>query len=92
MIKHPPFSSDEVVKRGKALYDAGIRARVETEENLGKLITIDIETGDYEIGDDRSLEAPRRLHARHPGAALCTLRIGYKAVDVLGGVLERDLP
>jgi len=62
---------------------------VETEENIGKLISIDIETGEYEIGDDRSLAAPRSLQARHPGAALYTLRIGYNVVDSFGGVVER---
>lgn len=83
------FSSEEVGRLGKELYERDIRALVETEANIGKLLSIDVETGDYEIGDDRSLDAPRRLHAKHPGAAVYTLRIGYDAVDVLGGILER---
>jgi hypothetical protein len=90
MVGRPQFTSEEVVTRGKALYESEIRSHVETDENIGKLISIDIETGEYEIGDDRSLDAPRRLHSRHPDAAICTLRIGYKAVDVLGGILERE--
>ena len=89
MVGHPRYSSDEIAHRGKALYEQSIRAQVETEDTVGKLVSIDIETGDFEIGDDRSLDAPRRLLARHPGAAIYTLRIGYNAVYALGGVVER---
>lgn len=89
---HPRFSSEEIKRHGEEAYQRSIRALVETEENTGKLVSIDIETGDYEIGDDNSLEAPRRLHAKHPGAAVYTLRIGYNAAYALGGVLERTAP
>ena len=88
-MPHPRFSSEEISRRGKELYKQHLRAQVETEENIGKLISIDIETGDYEIGDDKSLDAPHRLQARHPGTALYTLRIGYNVVDSFGGVVER---
>jgi hypothetical protein len=88
-MPHPKFTSEEVTRRGQALYEEKIRARVETPENIGKLVSIDVETGDYEIGDDASLDAPRRLHARHQGAAIHTVRIGYNAVYALGGALER---
>lgn len=91
-MAHPRFSSEEIARRGKELYEKSIRAKVETEENIGKLVSIDIETGDYEIGEDDSLEAPRRLHTKHPGAAVFTLRIGYNAAYALGGVLERTAP
>jgi hypothetical protein len=91
-MSHPRFSSAEVVQRGEELYEQGIRTQVETEPNIGKLVSIDIKTGDYEIGTDDSLDAPRRLHAKHPGAAVYTKRIGYNAVYALGGVLERTAP
>ena len=91
-MPHPPLSDEEICERGQELYEHGIRDQVETEENIGKLISIDIETGDYEIGDDISIDAPLRLHARHPGAAVYTLRIGYNAAVSLGGVLERTAP
>ncbi len=83
------FSSDEVSQRGEKLYRDSIKAAVELPDNIGKLVSIDIETGDYEIGTDDSLEAPRRLHAKHQGAAVYTKRIGYNAVHTIGGVLER---
>lgn len=88
-MPRPRFSSEEICRLGKALYTQKLKAVVETEENIGKLIAIDIETGDYAIGDDDSLEAPHLLQSRHPGAALYTARIGYDAVYALGGIVER---
>jgi hypothetical protein len=82
-MPHPRFSGEEISRRGKELYQQRLRAQVKTPDNIGKLISIDLETGDYEIGDDKSLDAPRRLQAKHPGAALYTLRIGYNVVDSL---------
>jgi hypothetical protein len=58
------------------------------KENMGKIIAIDVETGDHEIADD-VIPAGRRLVARHPGAATWTKRIGYDAVYALGGTLTR---
>jgi hypothetical protein len=87
---HPRFSLEEIGRRGQELYEKSIRPHVETEENIGKQIVIDIETGDYEIDDD-GLAASRRLLAKHPGAALYGARIGYNAVYTLGGVLTRTL-
>jgi len=89
MMTHPRLSSEEIKQRGEMLYEQKIRAQVEIEENIGKLVSINIETGEYEIGDDHSLDAPRRLQAKHPGAAVYTRRIGYNAAYAIGGVLER---
>jgi hypothetical protein len=91
-MPHPPLSDEEICERGQGLYEHGIRDKVETEENIGKLVSIDIGTGDFEIGDDSSIDAPLRLHARHPGAAVFTLRIGYNAAVSLGGTMERTTP
>ena len=88
-MTHPTLSGKDIAERGRTLYTERIRAQVETEENIGKLVSIDVETGDYEIGDDRHFDATRRLMAKHESAAIYTHRIGYNAVYALGGVLER---
>ncbi len=87
-MPHPRFSGDEITRRGEALYDQSIRALVETQENIGKIISIDIETGDYEIDTD-VLAPARRLQAKHSGAAIYGKRIGYNAVFAVGGSLVR---
>lgn len=83
-MPHPRFSNDEIDQRGQELYDQVIAPLVDTFENTGKIIVIDIETGDYEIDDD-GLAASHRALTRHPGAALYGLRIGYDAVEGIGG-------
>jgi hypothetical protein len=79
---------NEVSKSGHEIYETQLRAQVETEENIGKLISIDINSGDYEIGDDL-ISTVRTLRARHPDAQVWTERIGYDAVYGVGGAVER---
>jgi hypothetical protein len=81
------WSEEEIDRQGDTIY-AQLRLKVETEENIGKLISIDVETGDYEIADDL-LTAGRRLQARHPNATMVGKRIGYNAVYTVGGALTR---
>ena len=77
------------MRRGKARYEESIRAEVETPENIGKMLSIDVDTGDYAM-DDRGIESSQRLHAKRPDALLYGLRIGYDATEVIGaGVMER---
>lgn len=69
--------TSEDASGGKALYAESIRAKVETEENIGKMVIVDIETGDYEI-ENKVFEASRRLRSRNPDAKLFGIPIGYK--------------
>lgn len=80
-------ASSELSRKASELY-AKLRSRVETPDNIGKLIVMDVESGDFEI-DDQGIESSRRLQQKHPSADLFALRIGYDAVEVLGGILER---
>lgn len=80
---------ERVGRRGEALYQRDLRAAVETEDNIGKMIIIDVETGDYEIDDRNGLDAARNLQAKHLNASLYGIRIGYNVAAVMGGVLER---
>ena len=83
-MPHPRFPSGEISRRGKELYENKIRPLVEIEGNIGKLISIDVETGDYAIGDDPIANGDA-LFAKHPGAALYGARIGCDAVYEMGG-------
>ena len=85
---HPALKDEEIGRRGRQLYEKLVRAQVETEGNIGKIVCIDIESGEFEV-DSSGLEAARRLHSRHPGAAIYGGRIGYNAVYALGGVISR---
>ena len=87
-MPHSRFSGEEIAQRGEEIYDRSLRDKVETKENIGRIIAIDIETGDYAIDDD-VFAAGHGLVAKHPGAATWTKRVGYNAVYALGGALRR---
>lgn len=87
MTRHS-LNKEEIAQRGKELYETRIRTQVETAENIGKIISIDVETGDYEIADDL-VESSLRLQANQPDAAIWAERIGFNAVYAVGGTLVR---
>ena len=65
------LSSEDLWRRGDNLYNHHIRPVVETEENIGKLIKIDVETGKYEIVIDRdAVEMTQRILAQNPDAQM----------------------
>jgi hypothetical protein len=82
---------EEVGRRGEAIYEENLRDVVETDENIGKFISIDIYSGDYEIGTDR-LDLADRLTARHPDAEICAMKIGYTSAVSMGGGFRRRPP
>ena len=82
------FSDEEITQRGKELYDSQIRSQVETPENIGKIVSINIETGEYEIGDDLIVTS-LKLRSKQSDAALWSERIGFNAVYAVGGTLFR---
>ena len=87
-MPHSRLSGEEITQRGKELYRNSIRTQVETSDNIGKIISINIETGEYEIGNDLLITG-RRLQAKQPDAAIWTERIGFNAVYAIGGTLIR---
>jgi hypothetical protein len=58
------LSSEEVAKRAKELYENGICQQVETAENIGKMIIIDVETGEYAI-DKTGIESAHYLRNKN---------------------------
>ena len=55
-----------------------IRGELE-ETHKGKVVVIDVSSGDYEIGDD-DLDATMRLFERRPNAITWGERVGYPAM------------
>lgn len=87
-MPHSRFSGEEIARRGEEWYEQTIRPQVEADENIGKILSIDIETGDYALGDDPVITS-RRLQARHADAAIWTRRVGYDVVYAVGGTRTR---
>ncbi len=88
-MEHSGYDGEEVKRRGKAWYAQTVRAQVETEANIGKVVVIDVETGAYLVDDDvlNPVRAALALRQQHPGAMLWGERIGYNAVYALGGAV-----
>jgi hypothetical protein len=81
-VRQRRYPKEELAQRGQALYEAGIRQQVEVG-NEGKIVAIDIETGDFEV-DETVIGATDRLFERQPDAQPWTLRVGHDAVYHFG--------
>ncbi len=84
------WTTEEVVAAGSKIYEQSIRPLVETPENIGKMLTLDVETGDYKIGTN-SIEGALELKQNRPTARLFTVRIGYDVGVSFDGSSERTV-
>lgn len=84
------WSVEEVAHRAKQLYENGIRQQVEYDDNIGKMIVIDAETGEYGV-DETGVETALKLKQKKPNARLFTMRIGYDVAFSFGGAIERNV-
>lgn len=84
-MPYPGHTKEEVVRRGRRIYERELREKVEPEHK-GKFLVLDVLTGDYEIAE-RDLVASDRLLARNPDAVLYGLRIGYPTAYRIGAGL-----
>jgi hypothetical protein len=78
------YTNEQVAERGEALYQRDIRSKVDTAENFGKYVVVDIESGDYEVAAER-IPAIDRLRLRRPDGTYYILRVGFRAAASLGG-------
>jgi hypothetical protein len=81
-VRQRRYSKEEIARRGQEFYESGIRQQVEAG-NEGKIVAIDIETGDFEV-DETVVGATDRLFERHPDAQPWGIRIGHLAVYHFG--------
>ncbi|MDF5728686.1 MAG: hypothetical protein PUP92_11800 [Rhizonema sp. PD38] len=77
------WTVEEVAQRAKQFYERGIRQKVEHSDNIGKMIVIDAETGEYGI-DQTGVESALSLKQKNPNARLFTMRIGYDVAFCFG--------
>ena len=82
-VRQPRYSKEEFAQRGDEIYESQIRSQVE-EGNHGKIVAIDLETGDFEI-DASEIAACDRLEASHPNAQIWMVRIGSRHIRRFGG-------
>lgn len=73
----------EVATKGKAIYQERIKPLVDPL-HCGKFLVVDVETGDYEIGE-RMILASKKLRERKPEAITYGVRVGFLAAYRMGG-------
>ena len=72
-VRQRRYSKEELAGRGQELYESGIRQQVEAG-NDGKIVAIDIETGEFEV-DDTVMGATVGIASRK--------RIGYLNANLM---------
>jgi hypothetical protein len=88
IVRKPRYPKEEFARRGDEIYNRDIRAQVENEQNKGKYVLIDIETGAWEMDADE-MAASRRMDARLPDAQVWMVRVGYPYVYRFGAGRNR---
>ena len=77
------ISSEDAAAIGRAIYNDKIRDTL-GPECLGKIVVIDVHSGDYEIGN-RDIDVTNRLLKRRPDAYTWAERVGSRAPYRIGG-------
>ena len=76
-MPYSDYPHGSIAARGEEIYSRRLRKKVESQHR-GKFLTLDIETGAYEIDADE-VASSMRLLEKHPEAAIYCLRIGFPA-------------
>jgi len=73
------MSKERLVARGQEIYQ---RLKDQLEANyLGKIAAIEVESGDYFVGDS-VVEAAKKARAKHPDKLFYFIKIGAPAVHI----------
>ena len=80
-MAHTDYTPQEISARGKALYETKLKAQLEPE-HIGKYLVIDIETGDYEMGED-DFGVSQRAYQKNPSGIRFGMRIGFRTSGTL---------
>ena len=79
---HKRNQKDDTFERAKELYENVIKHEL-NDDQLGMYLAIDVDSGDYEIGE-KSLEIPEALRARRPNARIFAMLHGSYTVGSIG--------
>lgn len=75
-MRRPRYLKEELAQKGDEIYAQRICSQVEPDHN-GKIILIDVDTGDWEMDADE-VAASNRLLSRHPDAQVWMVRAGSR--------------
>lgn len=81
-LQQPRYSAEETARLGDEIYEERVRPLVE-RGNEGKVVAVDIETGDYALAEDALAASDQLLALRHDAEIWC-VRVGYRALHRIG--------
>jgi hypothetical protein len=78
------ISEEDIGGIGRAIYKEKILRILDETADKGKVVVIDVHSGDFEVADDvypdDDLNADERLRSRRPDAVTWVERVGYPTV------------
>jgi hypothetical protein len=77
------YSKEEFARRGNEIYESQVRPQIDEENDRGKIVAIDIETGMFELAKD-TITASNQLLDKNPDAQIWRIRIGHQGVHRFG--------
>lgn len=80
----PRHSKEEFKRRGEDIYERLVKPILQPEDR-GKLVAIDIESGEFELAS-RGYDAAEQLFARVPDAQIWLARVGSRFTYRIGCV------
>ena len=82
------YTRDQTAQLGHALYLKRIRRKV-ARQRKGRVVALDIDTGDFAVADTAHLAA-EQLRAMRPAAQVWLERIGYRTLRTFGAWHRRE--
>ena len=83
-VNAPTRPKEEIACLGREIYERDIRHLVEADHH-GEVVAIDVDSGDYAIGD-MVVTAVKRLRDKRPDAInVLSERVGYPTLRRFGG-------
>jgi hypothetical protein len=86
-VRVPKYSNEEAARLGNGIYDRVIRPKM-TEEDHGKYVAIDMDSGEWEM-DVEEMAAGDHLLNRLPDAQIWMTRVGFGYIRSFGAGLVR---
>ena len=84
--RQPRYTKEESARGGQEIYETRVRSLVE-DGNSGRIVAIDIDSGEFEVADD-TVVASDRLLTRCPDAQTWFVGILHRAVHRFGQSLH----
>lgn len=82
LTRKPLYTKVEHARLGTEIYEQRVSSQLSADQ-FGKIVAIDVESGEFEVAD-QTVAAAQRLMARRPDAQIWFVRIGHQGVHRFG--------